>query len=341
MTKTEKNALAVHDNLVPHSFPGGSASKKVPDGHQRSVTQNEIAVGASNSGRGHQGDDSHKDIAPSLSPPDGHSQAATQADRAAGGDLISSLMELQSMRQGVLRAQIRLKNQARAFVRRSLGWRYDLPEKELSAIRSKAESMVDAIEDGQTSNCAAGVSAMVLTLAESRRPLDPLRKTVEKNMDEKAKSLPAPVVDFVEVTKGFGYGSLAAIVGETGDIGSYSNPAKLWKRMGLAVFDGKAQRRTTDAELAIEMGFNPRRRSVIWNVGDSLIKSGGKYKLIYDQRKTFEHGKNPEMSKLHAHRRAKRFMEKRLLLDLWRCWHGKTAVGQLISDTHSKGAPAV
>ena len=43
------------------------------------------------------------------------------------------------------------------------------------------------------------------------------------------------------------------------------NPSrKVWKRLGLAVFDGRAQRRTRDAEKAVEQGYSPRRRSVSW-----------------------------------------------------------------------------
>ena len=64
-----------------------------------------------------------------------------------------------------------------------------------------------------------------------------------------------------------------------------------------------------------------RRRSAIWTIGDSLIKQNEDgYRAVYDERKQYEKARDPEMSKMYAHRRAQRYMEKRLLRDLWRAW---------------------
>ena len=103
-----------------------------------------------------------------------------------------------------------------------------------------------------------------------------------------------------EGIRGFGLGSLAAIIGEAGAISNYATVSKLWKRLGLAVIGGERQRKKTDKEAAIEHGYNPSRRSVMWNVGQSLFKAqsqrmdketeevlraAGPYRVVYDTYK--------------------------------------------------------
>jgi hypothetical protein len=112
--------------------------------------------------------------------------------------------------------------------------------------------------------------------------------------------------------------SLAAIVGEAGDLSNYANPAKLWKRLGLAVMpDGTRQRRVTGVE-GLEHGYSPARRSVVWNIGACIVKAGGPLKAVYDARKVYE---TPRVeTKGHAHNRAQRYVEKRFVRDLWIAW---------------------
>jgi len=149
-------------------------------------------------------------------------------------------------------------------------------------------------------------------------PVHRWRLATEKEMVSIACG--SPLAPFVWQTRGFGYLGLAQILAEAGDLSNYANPGKLWKRFGLAVFDGKAQRRSSDRDLAIEMGFSPRRRAVMWNIGDSLVKQGVKYRQLYLERKAYEQATSPGLRPIQYHRRAQRFMEKRLLRDLWSFW---------------------
>lgn len=90
---------------------------------------------------------------------------------------------------------------------------------------------------------------------------------------------------------------------------------------------------------AIEHGYSPARRSVMWNIGDCIVKAGGPLRELYDQRKAYEietakaqgltvcpaakiPKKNAEAyrSEGHIHNRAKRYVEKRLLKMLWQEW---------------------
>ncbi|MFZ1992215.1 MAG: hypothetical protein WAW96_20865 [Alphaproteobacteria bacterium] len=109
----------------------------------------------------------------------------------------------------------------------------------------------------------------------------------DKQLRKLAGSL--PVAPWVEQQKGFGLINLGLIVGEAGDLSAYSNPAKLWKRFGLAVMpDGGAQRKFADKEKAEAAGFNPRRRAVAHILGDCLIKKEGQYRALYLARKAIE-----------------------------------------------------
>jgi hypothetical protein len=150
-------------------------------------------------------------------------------------------------------------------------------------------------------------------------------------------------------------GSLAALVGEAGDIGQWRTVSGLWKRMGVAVIDGQRQRMVADAEAAIVHGYSPSRRSVLWNVGGSIIGGMGRgvrpfvgedidarddwtaYQKIFAKRLRYEaerdpekHGRSPvkdaktgqmrESFSAHAAARSKRYVENRLLRDLWVAW---------------------
>ncbi|GAH51327.1 unnamed protein product [marine sediment metagenome] len=236
--------------------------------------------------------------------------------------LIEEIQELQAQRVSVVRGVLRLDNMAGSYVRRFLGWQPDLPEKERKAINARAARLAKAVREGkQPKELGPGVVAYILRVAEAGEPLRVFRDALEKNMRQAARRL--PVWPWVEATPGFGDLGLAIIVGEAGDLAGYANPAKLWKRMGVAVLNGERQRKKTDPDEAKAQGYNPRRRSALWTIGDSLLKAEGPYRELYCARKTMEKERAPEMTKMKAHRRAQRYMEKRLLRNLWRAWRAK------------------
>jgi len=118
--------------------------------------------------------------------------------------------------------------------------------------------------------------------------------------------------------------------------------------MGVAVLDGTRQgglAKTAPKEAWIAHGYNRQRRSRMWNIGDALIKNGVLYRKVYLARKEYERkraeangltvapsakipkGRAAEfMSDGHIHRRAQRYMEKRLLRDLWQAWNHRKAI---------------
>lgn len=136
-------------------------------------------------------------------------------------------------------------------------------------------------------------------------------KQIAKEMERLVKMTPY----WPLIPRGFGPLGLAGLIGEAGDPWAYRNPSCLWKRMGLAVIDGKRQRKVADKDGAARQGYNPRRRSWAFVTGDNLIKAKSPACVVYAERKAIKIAQG--WTKGHAHRDAKMFMVKRVLRDLW------------------------
>jgi len=146
------------------------------------------------------------------------------------------------------------------------------------------------------------------------------------------KQLPAS--EFPDRIKGFNIRGMAKIIGECGDLSNYATISRLWKRLGLAVIDGRAQCRVkSDKAKAVQQGYVPRRRAELWNIADSmfkhqqgkvcdetgaLLREFGPYAHVYNQQK--QRWLAREASNKHADNHARRYMTKTLVLDLWRYW---------------------
>ena len=214
--------------------------------------------------------------------------------------------------QDLSRAEIKLTLQIKAICRRFC-------DGELKEADKLYKSMFNGMAHRYAENCHIRCSALI----KAREPLNTEKKYFEKQLEINAKRL--PVAAFVENVKGFGYKGLAQIVAECGNLAEYEKGLDgIMKRAGLALVDGERQRKCTNAEKALAMGYSPQRRSVFYNIGEALLKSQGKeenagpYRKIYDLRKAYE---RPNVdSDAHAHNRAMRYMTKRLLRDLYKHW---------------------
>ncbi len=120
-----------------------------------------------------------------------------------------------------------------------------------------------------------------LTLHQTTRsPWDDMRSTVEKQMIGLAKCL--PVAPIIETVHGFGYLGLAIIAAEAysptakGGLADYADVNNLFKRLGLAVIEGRRQGNPAGTgillkEAWIAHGYVPQRRSEIWTIGHALM----------------------------------------------------------------------
>jgi hypothetical protein len=171
-------------------------------------------------------------------------------------------------------------------------------------------------------------STSIIHLLAARETLRAARKERERKLVKLAKSLPV-WSEWAEGIRGLGALGLGQIVGECGDLNNYSTPAKLWKRMGLAVMpDGTRQRRVKDQDAEIH-GYSPRRRAVMAVIGISMVMQKGDYYELYINRKEYEEIEalvgGIERTPKHIDNRARRYMQKRILRDLWRAWRRQSA----------------
>lgn len=282
------------------------------------------------------------------------------------------LVWLQVLRRAVMKQQRRTNSQLKSLVLHMMGYRPPptMPKKVGDALVKRADPIIKSLagvdkiafkEEAATGlglpptmlHTIDGVSETIDSLSAqdqpilhrllpiarvlfaARRPIDEARAGYEKEMKAEVVNFPQAVQDHIENTPGLGAPGVAILIGETGTLSGYTTPAKVWKRLGVAVINGERQGLglTGDAVKAKAHGYNKARRAVLFNVGDSLLKtqlrkdeSGtttatGAYGLLYLAEKERQKTINPGLRPIVYHRRAQRKMEKRLLLDLWKAWN--------------------
>ncbi len=274
------------------------------------------------------------------------------------GSPIGLLMELQSLRRHCIRSQSRCDRSIEALIARTQGYHTALPEVERDklfkfarAIRLKVEADAKAGTPGSDPRIPQSVVALIETSYVARAQWDRQRLAIEAEMSMLAREM--PVWPWVKRVRGLAELGLAVIVAEAGDIGTYSGPGKLWKRLGLACLDGIRQgsvpkELTGDArkEEWKRRGYNPARRAEVWAFLDDVLfraqwrgdrdedgkdprKSGkpvavpahavGEFGEVYGERKAWNIARG--LAPKHADADARRFMAKRVVRELWRAWH--------------------
>ncbi len=200
------------------------------------------------------------------------------------------------------------------FLKTQFGWSKLLPDAERKVIADKAELFVKtgekmaAREDGkkvkpfEVPEGFDALAKVIMATVRARAPFDTVEKTAVKAMEGLAKQL--PVWEWAKDVRGFGAGSLATVVAETGLVscdkqappenGNYPNPGKLWKRMGLAVMGDVRQgglKKSASKDDWIKHGYSRKRRSYMWNCGQALVKQNGEgpYRALFLERLRYEH----------------------------------------------------
>lgn len=241
--------------------------------------------------------------------------------------LVAEIVQLHRMRRRWMKARNSLILQCKAFGR-------SLSDGDLDLGNAAYERVVT----GKMKPGDEVLAMAMVPFVPAIERFDEEMKPIERQLEKLAKRL--PVAAWVKSVKGLGWGSLAAIVGEAGDLSQYPTVSGVWKRMGLAVIDGDGrQRKCADADKAAVHGYNPERRAVVWNMADSLSKHQRTWlnKETGEIRKPADHygeilerekakALAAELTPLHAENRAKRHMSKVILRDLTIEW--RRAVGQ-------------
>jgi len=193
----------------------------------------------------------------------------------------------------------------------------------------------------------------VLALDQAREPADKMEAKYKAEAEKLALQL--AVQEWIETVHGAGAGGLATIIGETGSLSNYSGPAKVWKRLGFAPYDGFAgstwkrdswRPRNLTSEEWIENPFSGARYALMYSIADSMLRqqkegrdkerkegdpeyrSGTKYGEqkgpfgeVYVKRRLHTDVTHPEWTAGHSHADALRIMMKEFLKQLWREWN--------------------
>lgn len=201
-------------------------------------------------------------------------------DRRFVDPLINEIREMWKRRQAWHRAEKSLTLAAMAHCRRSVGVK---GKDDKEGLRS-AQALFARIEndfknkadrnDIRLSRKDRDDLQMVFPFLQARAILFEERKYVEKHLESLGYQLPQGLQDLVEEIKGLGMGSLVSLIGEAGDFTAYISDKALLKRFGVGVINGQRQRKLPKEEQYAGYGYNPARRAVLWNVGNSLIGAG-------------------------------------------------------------------
>lgn len=192
--------------------------------------------------------------------------------------IVEELQTLQRNLTVVVKNKNMFLNRLRALVAPMLGYRSGIKdEKERKARFAKADGFIKEIVEGNRTHELGDVIRMMhenISMHEDKQ--EQLKKALEKS----AKQLPVAAWMELPEQQGFGWKSLGAVIGETGDLSNYANPGKVWRRMGCAPweYDGKVMMGSSWRKAGLpaaeweDYGYVMRRRSVMYVVGESLLK---------------------------------------------------------------------
>lgn len=259
-------------------------------------------------------------------------------------EIVVAIAQLQVKRKWTIKLANKLKNSTRALARRYCGFVWNVPEEEREKVNKRAAAIVDRAlagkEQSPDDQSIADIMEQELDLLRQTLALyEKRRDVVEAEMIKLAKKL--PVYSWVKGIAGLGEIGLSVIVGEAGDLSKYPNIRHLWKRLGLAPYDGRAMSNWRQGELEKSeweaCGYCGKRRAEIYacvgkglenhqlgsakKAGTNFSVAKGPYGHVYVARRTHCLETHPDWSRGHYHDDAMRVMTKAVLKDLWIEWH--------------------
>ena len=131
-----------------------------------------------------------------------------------------------------------------------------------------------------------------------------------------------PTWPWLQEVKGIGPVLSAKMLGQIGDIATFDTVSKLWRFAGLAVIDGKAERRVKGEK----SHYNGRLKTVMYLVAGGFLKAKGQYARFYYGAKERYQAERPDWTKGHVHYASLRKMEKVFLSHLWAVWRSEVGL---------------
>lgn len=231
---------------------------------------------------------------------------------------ITSLQGLNKLRRNYVREKMALANRINGTIASEMGY----------------HSRLNDDKDLYKKGCAVGKKLLskkptgsALHLLQLKgfivawQAIDESIKDLEKQMVVHAKKL--PIFQWSVGIPGLGATTLAKLVAEIGNLDDYSNPAKVWARMGCGVLTDGTRQRKVKGEMT---GYDPMRRSEIYLAAQWIVMKGKEpnhplYVYFVMQK---ERALPKCKSKKHAELHANRLMGKKLLKWMWREWRSAT-----------------
>jgi len=255
-------------------------------------------------------------------------------------ETVALIRGLHRQRRFAMKVQQKLDRSLESFIRiNATEWNPNADDADREKANRHVREIIMSIRDGTPHDLADEVH-----MADAARyPADTRRAAAEKAMEKAAKEL--PVFRWIESIRGAGALGLATIVAEAGDLANYPNPAKLWKRLGFAPFDGYAgstwkratwRPRTLTAEEWIANPFSGERYALMsqiatwlvnaqWIAGDKKAgeegRPNGPYGEVYAVRRKQTLASHSDWTDGHRRKDALRIAMKAFLRDLWAEWN--------------------
>jgi hypothetical protein len=258
-------------------------------------------------------------------------------------EICQELVSLQRRRAEAMKCSIAIMNRTRSIVASHLGYKNSLEDADRKKLFKDSDTLIKSIRECPTFTHSA--STIVRAMMMSFDSLEGIQHSYELPMKRLVKQLPVHCWVEKEELRGFGTLMLAIVVGECGDLNNYSNPGKLWKRMGCAPYtnsDGVTRMGATwrskgglTSDDWTAYGYCPRRRSIAYLIGTGIVRQNrvvedeketwrGPYYEVFEFRKAKWTKEHPEEEKPgHAHLHGMLCATKTLLRDLWRKWTGR------------------
>jgi len=218
----------------------------------------------------------------------------------------TGLQALQRQRAWYIKSRNMMGNRLQATVAGMQGYNSGLKEAERKKLFLEAGKHIKKVGRGE-----AEQNPLILTGLIAIKAFEDEKKSTEKEMLKLVKQL--PVASWVEKPeqRGFGLLFLAIVVGETGDLSNYSNPGKLWRRLGCAPFtkggetlmgatwrgrgNGKRGEKLHASDWEA-FGYSPRRRSIAFLIGENIVKQNWIVADGEDERETEDYSAVPLQS---------------------------------------------
>ena len=272
--------------------------------------------------------------------------------------LCDRIREIKRRKDAVIKGRIRIENSLASNAATIMGYHSGMTAKDrkehwckqkvlvmslLSAYKKSKGDVEKSIPDVEGDRLAI-ITILVMNVAPSIIGLDAQKTAYEKRITQIVRKLPVWKWVNGDDVRGVGEIMLGNVIGETGDLANYDNPAKVWKRMGCAPYEKKGETHTgagwkskgtkslTKSEWE-EFGYNPKRRSVVFNLavniqmqcsGLNAKRKGADnaYSRRHAEAKKLAAKKHPDWSNGHCENHALLLCGKRFLRDLWVIWNG-------------------